>query len=128
MVYMSKVADASTADGSSSFFKIFQDTWGKKSSTSGGSDDYWGTKDLNTNCGKMDVKIPSGLAPGDYLLRAEAIALHAAGGLNGAQFYLTCYQITVSGSGSFTPAGVSFPGAYRATDPGIQVRKTQTWL
>jgi len=89
LVYMSKVADSATADGSSSFFKVFQDTWGKASSTSQGSDDYWGTKDLNANCGKMDVKIPSNLAPGDYLLRAEAIALHSASGLGGAQFYVT---------------------------------------
>jgi cellulase len=121
LVYMSKVADAATADGSSSFFKIFQDTWGKNPSGGSGSDDYWGTKDLNTNCGKMDVKIPSGLAPGDYLLRAEAIALHSASGLNGAQFYITCYQITVTGGGSTNPSGVSFPGAYKATDPGIQI-------
>lgn len=121
MVYMSKVSDASTADGSSSFFKIFEDTWGKASSTSTGSDDYWGTKDLNNNCGKMDVKIPANLAPGDYLLRAEVIALHTASSVGGAQFYITCYQITVSGSGSSSPAGVSFPGAYKATDPGIQI-------
>jgi cellulase len=90
LVYMSKVADAATADGSSSFFKIFQDTWAKASSTSQGSDDYWGTKDLNSNCGKMDVKVPKDLAPGDYLLRAEAIALHSASGVGGAQFYVTC--------------------------------------
>ncbi|KAF1845966.1 carbohydrate-binding module family 1 protein [Cucurbitaria berberidis CBS 394.84] len=121
LVYMSKVADAATADGSSSFFKIFQDTWAKNASGGGGSDDYWGTKDLNSNCGKMDVKIPANLAPGDYLLRAEAIALHSASGLNGAQFYITCYQITVTGSGSLNPSGVSFPGAYKATDPGIQI-------
>ncbi|KAJ4300930.1 hypothetical protein N0V90_003019 [Kalmusia sp. IMI 367209] len=118
---MTKVSDSKTADGSSSWFKIFQDTWGKLSSTSSGSDDYWGTKDLNTNCGKMDVKIPAGLAAGDYLLRAEAIALHSASGLNGAQFYITCFQLTVTGSGSTNPAGVSLPGAYKATDPGIQI-------
>jgi cellulase len=121
LVYMSKVADASTADGSDPFFKIFQDTWAQNPSGGGGSDDYWGTKDLNKNCGKMDVKIPSNLAPGDYLLRAEAIALHAAGSANGAQFYMTCYQITVTGSGSLVPSGVSFPGAYKATDPGILI-------
>lgn len=34
---------------------------------------------------------------------------------------ITCYQITVTGSGSSSPAGVSFPGAYKATDPGIQI-------
>jgi cellulase len=121
LVYMSKVADASTADGSTPFFKVFQDTWAKNSAGGGGSDDYWGTKDLNTNCGKMDVKIPANLAAGDYLLRAEAIALHSASGLNGAQFYVTCYQITVTGGGSTSPAGVLFPGAYKATDPGIQI-------
>jgi cellulase len=118
---MSKVTDAATADGSSGFFKIFQDTWAKKSSGSSGSDDYWGTKDLNSNCGKMDFKIPSDLTAGDYLLRAEAIALHAASGLNGAQFYMTCYQITVTGGGSSSPSGVLFPGAYKATDPGIEI-------
>ncbi|KAF2730590.1 hypothetical protein EJ04DRAFT_500250 [Polyplosphaeria fusca] len=121
LVYLSKVSDASTADGSSSFFKIFEDTWAKASSTSQGSDDYWGTKDLNKNCGKMDVKIPSDVAPGDYLLRAEAIALHAASSAGGAQFYITCFQLTVTGGGSAAPAGVSFPGAYKAADPGIQI-------
>ncbi|KAF2031779.1 hypothetical protein EK21DRAFT_62484 [Setomelanomma holmii] len=121
LVYLSKVADAATADGSSSFFKIFEDTWGKNPSGSSGSDDYWGTKDLNTNCGKMDVKIPSSLEAGDYLLRAEAIALHSAAGVGGAQFYITCYQITVTGSGTTSPSGVSFPGAYKATDAGIQI-------
>ncbi|KAF2205694.1 hypothetical protein GQ43DRAFT_361777 [Delitschia confertaspora ATCC 74209] len=120
-VYLSKVSDSKTTDGSSPFFKIFQDTWAKASSTSSGSDDFWGTKDLNKNCGKMDVKIPAGLAPGDYLLRAEAIALHSASGAGGAQFYLTCYQLTVTGSGSTSPAGVAFPGAYKAADPGIQI-------
>lgn len=84
--YLSKVSDSATADGSSSFFKIFQDTWRKNSPGSSGSDDFWGTKDLNSNCGKMDIKIPANLAPGDYLLRAEALALHSASGLNGAQF------------------------------------------
>jgi len=86
----------------------------------------------------MDLKIPTDLAPGDYLLRAEAIALHSAAGVGGAQFYVTCFQLTVTGSGSSAPAGVSFPGAYKATgtfiyndmkqesyqshlDPGIQI-------
>lgn len=69
----------------------------------------------------MDVKIPSNLAAGDYLLRAEAIALHAAGSLGGAQLYMTCYQLTVTGGGSVVPSGVLFPGAYKATDPGIEI-------
>ncbi|KAJ1327398.1 lytic cellulose monooxygenase (C1-hydroxylating) [Microdochium nivale] len=120
-VYMSSVSDASKADGSSSWFKIFADTWAKNSAGGSGDDDFWGTKDLNKCCGLMNVKIPSDLAAGDYLLRAEALALHTAGSSGGAQFYMTCYQITVSGSGSAKPAGVSLPGAYSASDPGILV-------
>ncbi|PSN64881.1 putative cellulose binding protein [Corynespora cassiicola Philippines] len=121
LVYMSKVEDAAAADGSDPWFKVFQDTWAKASDASQGSDDYWGTKDLNNNCGKMDVKIPADLAPGDYLLRAEAIALHAAGSPGGAQPYVTCYQISVTGSGTRTPEGVAFPGAYDPADPGLQI-------
>ncbi|KAK3986453.1 putative endo-beta-1,4-glucanase D [Cladorrhinum sp. PSN332] len=120
-VYLTKVSDASTADGSTGWFKIFQDGWAKNPSGGSGDDDYWGTKDLNTCCGKMNVKIPSDIPSGDYLLRAEAIALHAAGGANGAQLYMTCYQITVSGGGNASPATVTFPGAYKSSDPGILV-------
>jgi cellulase len=121
IVYMSKVSDASTADGSSGWFKIFQDGWNKNPSGRSGDDDYWGVKDLNKCCGKMDVKIPSDIAPGDYLLRAEVIALHTAGSAGGAQLYMTCYQLTVTGGGSATPATVNFPGAYKSSDPGILV-------
>jgi hypothetical protein len=33
-----------------------------------------------------------------------------------------CHQLKVTGGGSTTPSGlVSFPGAYKATDPGITV-------
>jgi hypothetical protein len=40
----------------------------------------------------------------------------------GAQFYLACSQITITGGGSGTPGPlVSLPGAYSASDPGILV-------
>lgn len=116
---MTKVSDASTADGSTGWFKIFQDGWAKAGAS--GDDDSWGTKDLNACCGRMDVKIPSDLPSGDYLLRAEVIALHTAGSSGGAQLYMTCYQLSVTGSGSASPATVNFPGAYKASDPGILV-------
>ncbi|KAF2271047.1 hypothetical protein CC78DRAFT_563615 [Lojkania enalia] len=120
MVYMSKVSDASTADGSTGWFKVFEDGWAP--ANKGAADnDYWGVKDMNSCCGKVDVKIPSDLQAGDYLLRAEVIALHTASQTNGAQFYMSCYQLTVSGGGSNSPATVKFPGAYKAADPGIKV-------
>lgn len=55
-----------------------------------------------------------------YLLRAELIALHAASSYPGAQLYMECAQIAVTGGGSGTPSTVSFPGAYAGTDPGIK--------
>jgi hypothetical protein len=55
-----------------------------------------------------------------YLLRAEIIALHAASSYPGAQLYMECAQIAVTGGGSGNPATVSFPGAYKGTDPGIK--------
>jgi len=120
-VYLSKVADASLADGSAGWFKIFQDTWSPASGSSVGDNDNWGTNDLNTCCGRMNVKIPADVPAGDYLLRAEVIALHTASSSGGAQFYVTCYQLTVTGGGAAAPALVSLPGAYKASDPGILV-------
>jgi hypothetical protein len=63
------------------------------------------------------------LKDGDYLLRPEHIALHSAQSLGGAQFYLACAQITVSGgTGTYAPKNlVSIPGDYKATDPGILI-------
>jgi len=121
MVYLSKVSDAATADGSTGWFKIFQDSWAPNPAGRVGDDDFWGVKDLNKCCGRMDVKIPSDIPSGDYLLRAEAIALHASGSSGGAQLYMTCFQITVSGGGNASPPTVTFPGAYKASDPGILV-------
>ncbi|KAH6633683.1 glycosyl hydrolase family 61-domain-containing protein [Boeremia exigua] len=119
LAYMSKVEDAATADGSSEFFKVYENTWKKAPGSTQGDNDLWGTKDLNYNCGKLDFSIPEDIAPGDYLLRAEAIALHAASSSGGAQHYVTCYQLTVTGSGTATPAGVKFPEAYSKTGPGL---------
>ncbi|OCL04197.1 carbohydrate-binding module family 1 protein [Glonium stellatum] len=120
IVYMSKVSDSSTADGSTGWFKIFEDGWAP-ANKGAGDNDHWGTNDLNSCCGKMDVKIPADIPAGDYLLRAEVIALHVAGSTGGAQFYMSCYQLTVTGGGSATPATVKFPGAYAASDPGILI-------
>ncbi|CAO2653305.1 Nn.00g027160.m01.CDS01 [Neocucurbitaria sp. VM-36] len=119
LAYMSKVEDAASADGSSEFFKVYQNAWKKNPAASQGDNDFWGTKDLNYNCGKLDFTIPADIAPGDYLLRAEAIALHAASTGGGAQHYVTCYQLTVTGSGTLVPKGVTFPEAYSKTGPGL---------
>jgi hypothetical protein len=83
------------------------------------------TRNANTmtiDKGTVSVTIPKNLPSGDYLLRVEHIALHSASTVGGAQFYISCAQVSVTGGGSGTPSPlVSFPGAYSATDPGIKV-------
>ena len=70
----------------------------------------------------MNTTIPKNTPDGEYLLRVEQIALHLAMQSGGAQIYLACSQIKVTGGGSGTPGPlVAFPGAYKSSDPGILV-------
>ncbi|KAG8697665.1 hypothetical protein FRC09_007721 [Ceratobasidium sp. 395] len=112
IIYMAKVDNAASAIGSSA-------NWFKVAQTGLVSKDYWGTDVMNANCGKVEFTIPSDIAPGNYLIRAEVIALHVAGSVGGAQLYMSCYQINVTGGGNANPATVKFPGAYKSNDPGI---------
>ncbi|KAJ9160527.1 Endoglucanase B [Coniochaeta hoffmannii] len=84
------------------------------------------TEDVAANHGHMNVRIPAGLKPGHYLIRAEMIGLHEADAsyeknpMRGAQFYPNCVQIEIVGNGTVElPSGVSFPGAYKYSDPGV---------
>jgi lytic cellulose monooxygenase (C1-hydroxylating) len=85
----------------------------------GYSNGVWAVDTLITNRGKHSVTLPK-LTPGEYLLRPEIIALHEGNRVGGAQFYMECVQIKVTGSGSVSlPAGVAIPGTYTAQDPGV---------
>ncbi|KAG8747011.1 hypothetical protein FRC10_002810 [Ceratobasidium sp. 414] len=76
----------------------------------------WGSDRLAANGAKWDVKIPAGLAPGEYLLRHEILALHVASTLGGAQFYPSCTQVKITGSGTKAlPTGIALPGYLDAT-------------
>ncbi len=64
--------------------------------------------------------VPKTVPSGNYLVRVESIALHQADNPGGAQFYLACAQVTVTGGGSGTPGPmVAFPGAYKSGEPGL---------
>jgi hypothetical protein len=72
--------------------------------------------------GVASVRIPANIAPGNYLIRHDIIALHLATSLNGAEFYPGCAQLRVGGNGNGVPAArdlVRIPGAYSDNDPGI---------
>ncbi|KAF2026802.1 hypothetical protein EK21DRAFT_73363 [Setomelanomma holmii] len=109
MVYASK------AGSSPSWTKLWQDGWDGKS---------WAVDKLIAGSytgkpGQHKITLPK-LAPGDYWLRPEILALHEGNNIGGAQFYMECVHVTVGGSGTLQlPAGVSFPGAYKATDAGV---------
>ncbi|KAI4870876.1 glycoside hydrolase family 61 protein [Hypoxylon rubiginosum] len=115
--YMAKVPSGQTAaafDGSGKvWFKVYQDM-----PTASGGQYTWPSNGKST----IDFTVPQCLAEGDYLFRIEHVALHSASAAGGAQFYISCAQVHVSGGGSTSPTDlVSFPGAYKATDPGLMI-------
>ncbi|KAJ2849534.1 hypothetical protein IWW36_002572, partial [Coemansia brasiliensis] len=115
LTYMAPLA--SNGEGNV-WFKIYEDGYD-------GDNDVWAVDKIVKAKGYWDVTIPSDLAPGDYLLRGEVIALHEADRIYGtddsagAQYYPGCARIHVTGTGTAQPTGVAIPGAYKKDDPGI---------
>ncbi|POS75651.1 glycosyl hydrolase family 61 [Diaporthe helianthi] len=112
--YLAKVDNAATTGTSGlKWFKVAHE------GLSGGK---WAVDNMIAGGGWHYFTMPSCIAPGDYLLRVELIALHGAGSQGGAQFYMECAQIRVTGSGTNTGANfVSMPGPYPPNDPGVLV-------
>ncbi|KAJ3964000.1 glycoside hydrolase family 61 protein [Lentinula raphanica] len=83
----------------------------------------WAMSLMNSGA-PANVTIPSNIAPGNYLIRHELIALQIAQTEGGAEFYPACVQVSIGGEGTGTPTDeelVQLPGAYSDTDPGILV-------
>ncbi|EAQ84467.1 hypothetical protein CHGG_08481 [Chaetomium globosum CBS 148.51] len=115
-VWMKKVSDATQnpwAGPGGGWFKIAEE---------GLNNGRWGVDTVIASGGIQKAKIPTCIENGDYLLRFEILALHSAYSQGGAQFYMECAQIRVTGgTGTEKPATVSLPGAYSKSDPGIVV-------
>ncbi|KAF8642783.1 hypothetical protein AX16_009416 [Volvariella volvacea WC 439] len=124
LTYLASCGDISCANYSSQnadWFKIWQD--GRHS-----DDGKWIQANLIGGA-PANVQLPDNLARGNYLVRHEIIALHLANETRGAEFYVSCSQIRVGGSGTGRPRQsdlVKFPGAYKPTDPGILVNAYDT--
>lgn len=105
LAYLKKVDNALTDSGvGDGWFKI------QESGYEGG---VWATDNVINNEGRHEIQIPDCIEPGQYLLRAEMIALHAASSYPGAQLYMECAQIEIVGSdGSASPQTYSIPGIY----------------
>lgn len=87
----------------------------------------WAVETLIAAGGKWNFTIPSNIKAGKYMIRQEIIALHesdtcyATAGSRGAQFYPSCVQFDITGSGSATPdEAYDFNAGYSCQDPGIQ--------
>ncbi|EPE28396.1 hypothetical protein GLAREA_09516 [Glarea lozoyensis ATCC 20868] len=109
-VYMKNVASAikDTAAGDG-WFKIYAEGYDESTSK-------WCTDKLIANNGILSVKIPEDLAGGNYLVRAEILALQEADKGN-PQFYPGCAQIFLESSATTLPTDtVSIPGAVKITD------------
>ena len=79
-VYMKAVGDATKSPGyGAGWFKIWED---------GYRNGKFCAQRIIDNNGRMTVRIPNDLKGGDYLIRAEQLALHQAENLGGAQWYI----------------------------------------
>ncbi|KAK2735888.1 hypothetical protein FQN55_001921 [Onygenales sp. PD_40] len=114
--YLKKVDDATqnpSAGAGDGWFKITEISYENRK---------WGVDDLIEKEGIHSAQIPECIEDGDYLLRFEVLALHSAYDQGGAQFYMECAQIRISGgTGVKKPETVSIPGVFSATDPGIML-------
>ena len=82
----------------------------------------WASDKLIAANNSWTVTIPESIAPGNYVLRHEIIALHSAGDANGAQNYPQCVNLEVTGSGTNAlSTGTVGEKLYTATDPGILI-------
>jgi cellulase len=87
--------------------------------------DTWANERAAKNNMTHSFKIPSDIKPGVYVVKTELLALHtnsptfAMTPLRGPEFYLGCFNVEVIGNGTATPAGETFPGAYKSGDKGL---------
>ncbi|KAF8610278.1 hypothetical protein BDV93DRAFT_550115 [Ceratobasidium sp. AG-I] len=115
-IYMAKApSTAASFDGSGNvWFKVYQ----LSAVTDGGKT----IKFPSDNVTQVTFKVPSTLPAGEYLVRIEHIALHSASSYPGAQFYISCAQVKVTGGGSGKPSPlVALPGYYTGQEPGIKI-------
>ncbi|KAF2004779.1 lytic polysaccharide monooxygenase, partial [Amniculicola lignicola CBS 123094] len=134
-VYLSKApSTAAEYDGSGDWVKIY-------SATTNDITDQ-GLQWAMNGVTNFSFALP-GVDAGEYLLRAEGLALHGAGSEGGAQWYIGCAQISVggaAGNGTTTAplngtavgggttnvtanldSAVKIPGLYTVDEPGILI-------
>ncbi|KAK4227008.1 lytic polysaccharide monooxygenase [Podospora fimiseda] len=117
--YMAKVpegANINTWEASGNVWFKVGEISAPQSGSLGSDERTWPAYNKKT----VEFTIPQNIPNGKYLVRVESIALHQAQSAGGAQIYLSCAQVEVSGGGNGTPGPlVAFPGAYNRNDQGL---------
>ncbi|KAI4915578.1 hypothetical protein J4E90_004023 [Alternaria incomplexa] len=117
--YMAKVPDSANVNT----WEPAGNVWFKAASISAVGSPLTSGESTWPAYGKSQVQfqVPKNVPSGKYLVRVESIALHQAQSVGGAQMYLSCAQVEITGGGSGQPGPlVAFPGAYNANDPGLR--------
>ncbi|KAF7538265.1 hypothetical protein G7054_g3073 [Neopestalotiopsis clavispora] len=107
-VYMSKAPTGNVQEyeGDGDWFKIYEVTICDESGDL--TKDAWCAYGMS----QFEFQIPADTPAGEYLVRAEHVGLHGAQN-DEAEFFYSCAQVKVSGSGSSTPATTyQIPGLY----------------
>lgn len=83
---------------------------------------YYAADQLIMQGGRWDFQIPESIAPANYILRAETIAIHDSMLKDGTQHYPQCINVKVTEGGSdYLYGGVIGTELYKPTDPGIGI-------
>ncbi|KAI2467441.1 glycosyl hydrolase family 61-domain-containing protein [Annulohypoxylon bovei var. microspora] len=126
--YLSQAPGNATAaeyDGSGGWARIYSLT---TTPTNGTETLTWATHNIQS----FRFVLPADTPAGEYLVRAEGLALHAAHKWAQAQFYVSCAQVkVVSGDATLGKSGrgeegeigplVKIPGVYRGDEPGVLI-------
>ncbi|KAH8593056.1 fungal cellulose binding domain-containing protein [Bisporella sp. PMI_857] len=117
-VYMSRApsGNVKTYAGDGDWFKVKQGLI----CTPGNAESLRTSAWCNWYKDRIEFTVPSNLPAGQYLIRAEHIAIHGAHEGN-AEFYYACAQVSItSGSASSVPGPtVKIPGVYKTSDAAI---------
>ncbi|KAK8111758.1 uncharacterized protein PG998_008215 [Apiospora kogelbergensis] len=116
-VYMTLAPNgAKSADGSGDWFKVAQSLICKAGNAESLRKDAWCSWGENN----VNFVMPESVPDGEYLVRAEHIALHGAHA-GAAEFYYSCAQIKVQGSKATAAPGptTKIPGVYAVKDKAI---------
>ncbi|KAF2671250.1 hypothetical protein BT63DRAFT_412305 [Microthyrium microscopicum] len=119
LAYLGRIDSPETKPQDVKFFKIYEYGFNKEK-------DRWANEDASDHYDSFSFKLPSDIKAGTYILRTELIAMHGnmkelkSNGLRGQiQIYPHCFNLEITGSGTATPEGVNFPGAYKVDDAGL---------